>query len=111
MLEDVSTTPSPAATPSPPPLTKTPNPRALRQAQTRLMSQLLYPPDAIAQGLEGEVIVLLTLDGKGNIRATTLARSSGHSLLDTAALNAARSLGRVNTTASEMLLPIDFALD
>ena len=109
--------------PSPPPLAATPveAPRekvapkrdvtAVRQAQSKLMERLLYPPQAITQGLEGEVILLLTLDANGRVITATVARSSGHTLLDDAAIDAARTLGPLRSTAGEILLPVAFALD
>ena len=51
-----------------------------------------YPPEAIAQGLQGEVLVLLLLDATGNVTAARVEQGSGHALLDAAALRAVRAL-------------------
>ena len=39
----------------------------LRRAQAALSEHLFYPPEAIARGLEGDVILLLTLSDSGQI--------------------------------------------
>lgn len=84
---------------------------ATRQAQSRLMERLLYPPQAVSQGLEGEVLVLLSLDAAGRVVNASVARSSGHALLDNAALDAARAIGVVLGQSGELLLPVEFSLD
>jgi len=45
-----------------------------------------YPMAARRRGLEGEVVVRLQLDNRGNVVSCGLARSSGHALLDDAVL-------------------------
>lgn len=54
-----------------------------------------YPPEAITRGLEGDVQVLLVLDESGKVVAARVEQSSGHALLDEAALRAVRSLSSV----------------
>ena len=49
-----------------------------------------YPPRARELGMEGEVVVRCLLDRDGTPGSVTLARSSGHALLDEAALAAVR---------------------
>jgi periplasmic protein TonB len=71
----------------------------------------LYPLEAVARGLEGDVMVRVLLDGDGNVVASQLYQSSGHSLLDEAALHATRTLrGLPDTMAREALLPVRFRL-
>ena len=82
-----------------------------RQAQSAISKQLLYPPEAIERGLEGDVTLLLTLDNNGRVQSAEIARSSGHALLDAAALSAAQRLGRLPGNARESLVPISFRLD
>ena len=112
-----ATAPAPAPPPPPPPPLvpeKAPSKRdvtVVRQAQSKLMEHLLYPPQAVAQGLEGEVILLLTLDANGRVTAASVARSSGHAILDEAAMDAARSLGPLRSATREILLPVEFTLD
>jgi periplasmic protein TonB len=50
-----------------------------------------YPSSASARRLEGEAVIELTLDRSGGLRRVRLIRSSGQSVLDEAALTAARA--------------------
>lgn len=84
---------------------------AARQASAQLARELLYPPEAIARGLEGQALVLLFLDGSGNAVAARLEASSGHALLDDAAVRAAKTLRALPDNAPrEALLPVRFRL-
>ena len=47
-----------------------------------------YPPRASDRRLEGEAVVALTLDRRGRLRGVELIQSSGHPLLDEAAIDA-----------------------
>lgn len=86
--------------------------RAVDKAQRKLSQYLFYPPEAIARGLEGETRLLLTLDDNGRISEVSVAASSGHAILDQAAVRAARAMGRVNwSQARELLLPVVFRLE
>jgi len=75
-----------------------------------LSKHLFYPPSAVSQGLEGEVVLLLTLDTAGRILAIEIAKSSGHALLDEAAIDAARHLGALPGNPRQTLLPVSFRL-
>lgn len=106
--------PTPEATPSAPAIPATPimaRGRHLQRAQTALSRHLLYPPEAVAQGLEGEVILLLLLDERGRIASAGIARSSGHAILDQAALAAARQIAALPGNPRQTLLPVRFRLD
>jgi protein TonB len=71
----------------------------------------LYPLEAIARGLEGDVMVRVRLDDRGNVIASHLEASSGHALLDEAAVQAARTLrGLPDGMPRESLLPVRFRL-
>ena len=84
---------------------------AVRQANAQIARELLYPPEAIARGLEGQALVLLFLDGSGNAIAARLEVSSGHPLLDDAAVRAAKTLRALPDSAPrEALLPVRFRL-
>jgi len=84
---------------------------AARSAGEQLARELLYPPEAIARGLEGEALVLLFLDESGNAVAARLEASSGHALLDDAAVRAARLMRALPASAPrEVLLPVRFRL-
>ena len=83
---------------------------ALRRAQAAFSEHLFYPPQAVAQGLEGEVILLLMLGEDGRLQSASIARSSGHALLDRAALDAARQLGALPGNPRQTLFPVNFRL-
>ena len=82
----------------------------LRRAQAALSRHLFYPPEAIAGGLEGEVILLLSVSETGRLATVEIARSSGHALLDQAALDAARRIGNLPGTKRQLLFPVSFRL-
>jgi protein TonB len=111
---------SAAATPPPPrPAARPPKPPPpptrldpVAAATREIARHLLYPPAAIAQGLQGEALVRLFLDEHGNALAARLERSSGHALLDDAAVAAARAVRAVPDGApAEVLLPVRFRLN
>ena len=91
---------------------RSPAPRSPEAAAQRKLSEVLfYPPEAVARGLEGEVRLLLTLDKDGAIRDAQVAASSGHKLLDDAALRAAFAMGSLpRAEAREVILPVVFRL-
>ena len=84
----------------------------LEQTLGRLSQTLLYPPEAVRRGLEGEVVLMLELDGEGRIVAASVASGSGHPILDDAAVRAARQLGTLGPGAAgrAILLPVRFRL-
>jgi protein TonB len=53
------------------------------------LSQPEYPAAAIRQGWEGRVLLRLTVGENGRVLAAELVRSSGHAVLDEAAIRAA----------------------
>ncbi len=55
-----------------------------------LRSRLRYPEQARSQGISGVATVRFSMDRSGRIISATIARSAGHSMLDSAALAAAR---------------------
>lgn len=84
---------------------------AARLALQQMAKQPFYPEAAIAQGIEGEALVTLFLDESGNAVAARLEKSSGHAILDEAAVRAARSVRSLPAgTPSEILLPVRFRL-
>jgi protein TonB len=85
---------------------------SLRAAQRKLSAYQFYPPEAAARGIEGEVRLLLTLDKNGNLIDIRVASSSGHVILDDAAVRAAAAMHRVpNARSMEMILPVVFRLE
>ena len=84
---------------------------AALRAVEQLRRELPYPPEAIERGLQGEALVLLFLDASGNAIAARLEASSGHALLDEAAVRAARALRSLPDSAPrEVLVPVHFRL-
>lgn len=84
---------------------------AARAANEQLARELFYPVEAVERGLQGEATVLLFLDGAGNVIAARLEKSSGHAILDDAAVRAARTLRSLPDSAPrEALLPVRFRL-
>lgn len=85
--------------------------KSVAAARRQLAEHLYYPPEAVALGLEGEVRLLLTLAPDGGVIDATVAASSGHALLDQAAVRAARAMGRlVGADRREVILPVTFRL-
>lgn len=86
--------------------------RARERAQRQLNKHVFYPQEAIDRGLEGEVKLRLLLDGSGRVIDAAVLAGSGHPLLDRAALDAARQIGRIDASgARELLLPVVFRLE
>ena len=83
---------------------------SLRRAQAALSKHLFYPPEAVALGLEGEVILLLILSDSGQLVSAAIARSSGHAMLDQAALDAAQHIGALPGNPRQTLFPVSFRL-
>lgn len=82
-----------------------------RQALEEVKKHLLYPTEAVDQGLEGETLVTIFLDESGAVVAARIERSSGHAILDQAAVAAARQVRSLPAAgAREALLPVRFRL-
>ena len=75
-----------------------------------------YPLEAIAQRIEGTVLLKLFIDERGNVVDVEVIRSSGHEVLDRAAVQAVRSwrgrpaYRRGKAVSSTETLPIRFRL-
>ncbi len=126
--------PAPQVLPEPPPANATPpKPRADLRAKKKAVKKreakkkevkkqevkapkpvpvrLPYPLEAVARGLEGDVMVRVLLDDTGNVIASQVFASSGHAILDNAALQAVRALrGLPDNLPRETLLPVRFRL-
>ncbi|KYC29590.1 hypothetical protein ACY05_02350 [Sterolibacterium denitrificans] len=84
---------------------------ARQTAQRKLAAHIYYPEEAVARGLEGEVRLLLTLAPDGRLLDAVIAASSGHALLDQAALDAVRTMGGLpDAGVVELILPVVFRL-
>lgn len=113
------TPPAPEIKPPPVPKPAPPTPakpakaekRQVRAAQQKIAQHLYYPAEAVARGLEGEVRLILSLGEDGTVNDVLVASSSGHALLDNAAIKAAYAMGRLSgVSAREMILPVIFRL-
>jgi len=113
----IDTEEAPQVVKQPPPVTpqpkaKTTAKREVRVAQRKLSEHLFYPPDAVARGIEGEVRLILKLSADGNVEDVSIASSSGHSILDNAAIKAAYAMGKLTgVTSRELILPVIFRLE
>lgn len=104
--------PLPSVTRAASPLARATARRQVEAAQRKLSQHLYYPPAAVAGGIEGEVRLILKLSDDGSIVDVDVAASSGHILLDQAAIKAAYAMGRVNWAPSrELILPVIFRLE
>ena len=113
-------TPAPEVQPARPPappqaashVLSRPTPKKDVQAAQRKLSQhVFYPPEAVARGLEGEVRLIVKLAADGQIDDVLLAASSGHALLDNAAIRAAYAMGTLaGTSGRELIVPVYFRL-
>ena len=101
--------PAPKATP--PTAPKVVAKREVQVAQRKLAQHLFYPPEAIARGIEGEVRLIVKLSADGSVDNVSIAASSGHPLLDNAAIKAAYAMGSLTgATSRELILPVIFRL-
>ena len=119
-FEAQETTEPPAlpAPPPPPPQVTPPKPqpkavakREIQAAQRKLSQHLFYPTEAVERGIEGEVRLILKLNADGGVDEVDIAASSGHAILDNAAIKAACAMGKLTgATSRELILPVIFQL-
>jgi protein TonB len=82
-----------------------------RQFKKQHDDGLFYPAEAITQGMEGEVLVLMILDETGQVSAARIEQGCAHRLLNEAALKAVRALHSLPAdTPREVVLPVRFRL-
>lgn len=107
----------PAPPPKPVQTTEQPNTSTVANApadksNASLTGQTLpYPLEAVNQGIEGEAIVMLFLDGSGNVITARIESSSGYGILDEAAVRAAKQIRTLDSTSKHALLPVRFRLE
>lgn len=85
--------------------------RALATALAALTREEFYPREAIARGLEGRVVLLLALSADGTVTTVEIASTSGHAILDQAAVHAAGRIGMLPGGQRQALLPVEFSLE
>ena len=67
----------------------------LRRVGRAVRKDFKYPRAAIRAGMEGRAVVSITIDAEGRVINAKLSRSSGYTILDQAAVEAARSIAKV----------------
>lgn len=101
----------PARKPEPKPAPKNTVKRDVQIAQRKLSEHQFYPPAAIAQNLEGEVVLIIKLSDSGEVLDASVAASSGHAILDNAAIRDAYAMGSLTgVTSRELILSVFFHL-
>jgi protein TonB len=61
-----------------------------QRLKQRIESIWVYPRDAAAQGIYGDLVIKFTIMQNGNLGSVELVRTSGHKSLDDAAIKALR---------------------
>jgi protein TonB len=74
--------------------------REIERTQRKLSKQLFYPPEAVERGIEGDVWLILKYSADGEIIDVGIATSSGHPILDNAAVKAAYAMPKDAGAAS-----------
>ena len=111
-----------AAAPPAAPAAAAPSPQVAANWQGQLVAHIAlfkrYPVAAQRRGDQGVAYVRFVIDRNGNVLSATLARSSGHAVLDdeaTAWLERAQPLPKpppeIAQDRMELILPMRFALD
>jgi len=62
----------------------------LKRLKEKIESIWVYPPDALAQGIYGDLVIKFTIKKNGQLGAVDLVRTSGHKNLDSAAVKSLR---------------------
>ncbi|MCG6874981.1 MAG: TonB family protein [Betaproteobacteria bacterium] len=88
------------------------SPNELRETLGRLSETMLFPPEALERGLEGEVTLLVQVGEGGRILDASIASGSGHKILDDAAIRAVLKLGTLGPSSANrtILLPVRFRI-
>lgn len=86
--------------------------REVQEAQRKMSEYVFYPPEAVTRGIEGEVRLILKLSAEGSVEDVVVGASSGHPILDNAAIKAAYAMGKLTgVTSRELILPVSFRLE
>jgi TonB family protein len=88
------------------------SPNELRETLGRLSETMLFPPEALERGLEGEVTLLVQLGENGRILDASIASGSGYQILDAAAVRAVLKLGTLGPSSANksIWLPVRFRI-
>lgn len=74
----------------------------LGELNARFQKERSYPRAAKRAGIQGKVVVEITIDANGKITGTHLIHSSGHSILDAAAIQAVSAVGELPAPPSSL---------
>ncbi|MDR2507265.1 MAG: TonB family protein [Candidatus Accumulibacter sp.] len=86
--------------------------KEIQSVQKKPSPRLFYPREAIERGLEGTVHLIVRFANDGSVINVGVTASSGHALLDDAAVQAVYAMGRKMGVASgELALPVRFRLE
>ena len=86
--------------------------RDIEIAQRKLFEHQFYPPEAIAQNLEGEVVLIIKFSDNGEVEDVSVAASSGHAILDNAAVRNVYAVGSsLGITSREWVISMPFRLE
>lgn len=68
-------------------------PKHLNSSEVRFKNRVspIYPREAQLRGYQGEVVVFIIIDQLGRVKSKRIQKTSGHRILDEAALNAAQN--------------------
>ncbi|MFV0625437.1 energy transducer TonB [Sphingomonas sp. ac-8] len=86
------------------------------QSRNALASRTRYPPRAAREGMTGTAKLLIDVDWDGRLHGVSIAKTSGEPLLDEAALDAARAVGRfaalpcLTTERIRVVIPVRFVI-
>jgi protein TonB len=83
----------------------------LARIRERIQAALVYPPSARWRELEGVTRVRFEIDAAGRAQALETTGSSGHWLLDRAALRAVRDAAPLPYVWGRLEVPVHFDLD
>lgn len=89
--------------------------KIIGQLQQELARFFYYPPQAERRGIQGQVIIGFKLNQQGRINSVSVSKSSGHTVLDNAALDAFNQASRIfSTTTSSvteyLTIPVKYQL-
>ena len=102
----------PARKPEPKAAPKNAQKRDIEIAQRKLLAHQFYPPEAIAQNLEGEVVLIIKFSDNGEVEDVSVAASSGHAILDNAAVRNVYAVGSsLGITSREWVISMPFRLE
>ncbi len=93
-----------------------PKQSTVQSAPVLLTYKLFYPDEALERGLEGRAVVSLLVKEDGRTGGVKIYKSSGHHLLDSAAVRTAKTfvfspaMAKNKPVKSSVIMPVEFKL-